>query len=263
MQTNHTRLTDTVTAINAQFLFGTRLFPTHVFVLETGRGLVLFDTGGPGSGKLIVESLTAAGYDPRSITAICLSHWHKDHTGSLGELVDRLAPEAPLDIFVGEPDLALMKQQRVQVLRLHPAARLPLLHHPGRLPAPERGRLIPLDAAGGDHLHRSYDIRPIATPGHTPGHTAFLHEPTGALFSGCALSLVRPDTVGLVPIFYDRKKQLLSGRHLAGLDFTRLFPAHLFLRSDAIPRSRRRPCAGKRGWPARLMGDCFLFKYDS
>ena len=62
MQINHTRLTDTVTAINAQFLFGTRLFPTHVFVLETDNGLVLFDTGGPGSGQLLIGSMKAAGY---------------------------------------------------------------------------------------------------------------------------------------------------------------------------------------------------------
>jgi hypothetical protein len=52
------------TVINTQFLFGTRLFPTHVFVLETDNGLVLFDTGGPGSGPLIVGSMKTAGYDP-------------------------------------------------------------------------------------------------------------------------------------------------------------------------------------------------------
>jgi glyoxylase-like metal-dependent hydrolase (beta-lactamase superfamily II) len=263
MQINHTRLTDTVTAINTQFLFGTRLFPTHVFVLETDNGLVLFDTGGPGSGQLIVASMKAAGYDPGALRAICLSHWHKDHTGGLAELVKLLAPDAPIDIFIGTVDLALMKKQQVQVLRLHPFARLPILHRPGKLPVPDQARLIALDKTGEHQLQKAYAVRPIATPGHTPGHTAYLHEPTESLFSGCALSLIRPDTVGLVPIFYDRALQVRSGRYLAKLDFNYLFPVHLFLRSDTIPLNNRRPCKGKPGWLNKLMGDRLFFKYDN
>ena len=144
MQINYTRLTEIVTAINTQFLFGPRLFSTHVFVLETDKGLVLFDTGGPGSGQLIVGSMKAAGYDPGALRAVCLSHWHRDHTGGLAELVKLLAPDVPIDIFVGPADLVLMKKQQVHVLRLHLFVKLPILHRPGKLPVPDQAQAASL-----------------------------------------------------------------------------------------------------------------------
>jgi glyoxylase-like metal-dependent hydrolase (beta-lactamase superfamily II) len=262
MKNNLTRLTDTVSAIKTNFLFRTRLLPTHVFVLETKNGLVLFDTGSPGSGRLIVESLQEAGLDPGSVRAICLSHWHRDHAGSIAEITDLLKPESGIEIFIGQPDLPLLEAQRVRVLRFHPFLNLPVRHRPGRLPSPSNGPIIALDRAGCTRLDRKYGIKAIPTPGHTPGHTAYLHRETGSLFSGCALSLLNPHLVGMVPIFHDRKEQVRSGQLLAKLDFRYLFPVHMFLRTDEIPLEKRLPCNGKKGATAKLMGDHFLFRYS-
>lgn len=259
MENNLTRLTDTVSAIKTNFLFRTRLLPTHVFVLETTNGLVLFDTGSPGSGRLIVESLKEAGLDPGSIRAICLSHWHRDHAGSIAEITELIKPESGMEIFIGQADLPLLEARRVRVLRLHPFLNLPVLHRPGRQPSPSNGQLIPLDRAGCARLEHRYGIRAIPTPGHTPGHTAYLHRETDSLFSGCALSLLKPHLAGLVPIFHDRQEQVRSGRLLAELDFKYLFPVHMFLRNDEIPLEKRLPCTGKKGLTARLMGTHFLF----
>lgn len=261
MKNNLTRLTRTVSAIKTNFLFRTQLLPTHVFILETDRGLVLFDTGSPGSGRLIVESLKEAGLDPGSIRAICLSHWHRDHAGSLAELTERLKPESPMEIFIGQADLPLLTARQAQVLRLHPLLKLPVRHRPGQCPSPSNGRFIALGPAGCSRLEQGYGIRAIPTPGHTPGHTAFLHLETGALFPGCAISLLKQNLAGLVPIFHDRKEQIRSGTRLAELDFKYLFPVHMFLRNDEIPLEKRLPCTGKKGLAARLMGTHFLFRY--
>ncbi|MCP4116940.1 MAG: MBL fold metallo-hydrolase [Desulfobacteraceae bacterium] len=261
MKNNLTRLTDSVSAIKTDFLFKTRLLPTHVFVLETKNGLILFDTGSPGSGKMIVESLKEAGFDPGSIRAICLSHWHRDHAGSLGEITGLVKPASGVDIFIGRPDLPLLTAQRPRILRFHPFLNIPVRHRPGRLPSPSNSRLIPLDSAGYATLDRKYGIKAIPTPGHTPGHTAYLHRETGSLFSGCALSLLNRDIVGMVPIFHDRKEQIRSGQRLAELDFRYLFPVHMFLRTDEIPLAKRLPCTGKKGIMARLMGNHLFFRY--
>lgn len=261
MKNNLTRLTDTVSAIKTNFLFRTRLLPTHVFVLETENGLVLFDTGSPGSGRLIIASLKEAGLDPGTIRAICLSHWHRDHAGSIAEITDLLKPESAVEIFIGQADLPLLAAQRVRVLRLNPFLNLPVLHRPGRLPSPSNGPLIPLDRDGCERLETQYGIKAIPTPGHTPGHTAYLHRETGSLFSGCALSLLKPHLVGLVPIFHDRQAQVRSGRLLAELDFKYLFPVHMFLRNDDISLEKRLPCTGKKGIMDRLIGNHLFFRY--
>lgn len=260
MKNNLTRLTETVSAIKTTFLFRTQLLPTHVFILETKNGLVLFDTGSPGNGKMIVESLREAKFDPGSIRAICLSHWHRDHAGSLAEITELIEPASKVEIFIGQADLPLLTAQRPRILRFHPFLNLPVCHRPGRMPSSSNGLLIPLDNAGYAKLDRKYGIKAIPTPGHTPGHMAYLHRETGSLFSGCALSLLEPNLVGIVPIFHDRKEQIRSGKRLAEMDFRYLFPVHMFLKSDEIPLKKRRPCTGKKGMMTRLMGNHLFFR---
>jgi len=260
MKTNFTWMSDTVLAMKTDFLFKTRLPPTHVFALKTDTGLVLFDTGSPGSARGILASIRAAGLEPGEIKAICLSHWHSDHTGSLAEISEHLCPDQGIDIFIGEADLPVLTAQRFHLLRVHPFFKIPVPHRPGRLPHPSKARFVPLDTAGCERLNRWYGIKAIATPGHTPGHTAYLHPETGSLFSGCALSLLAPDLVGLVPIFHNRKDQLRSGRFLAGMNFQHLFPVHMYLRADKIPLERRQPVRGKKGVMSTLMGEHLLFR---
>jgi len=257
MKINFTRVSKTVLAIKTDFLFGTRLFPTHVFVLQTHTGLILFDTGSPGCGEMILKSIKAAGLDPKSIKAICLSHWHSDHTGSLAEITEHLQD---LDIFLGEAELPLLMDQRSLLVRFHPFFKIPIPHAPGRLPQPSTARFVPLNTTGCEMLKHKYNIKAIATPGHTSGHTAYLHPKTGSLFSGCALSLLTPNLAGLIPIFYNRKKQIRSGEYLAGLNFRHLFSVHMFLRSDEIPLEKRLPVNHTKRLVSKLMGAHLFFQ---
>jgi len=58
----------------------------------------------------------------------------------------------------------------------------------GRLLALKPPKLEPVDAAAtfadGDLLDVAGGLRVLHTPGHTPGHCAFLHEPSGVLITG-------------------------------------------------------------------------------
>jgi 7,8-dihydropterin-6-yl-methyl-4-(beta-D-ribofuranosyl)aminobenzene 5'-phosphate synthase len=81
---------------------GSRLWAEHglAFLIETGAGRVLFDTGQ--SGTVLMHNLDALGVDPQTIEALAISHAHYDHTGGLAALLERARPGLPL---YAHPDL--------------------------------------------------------------------------------------------------------------------------------------------------------------
>lgn len=57
--------------------------PVNSFLVETGSRLVLIDAGssncfGPTMGRM-VDNIRAAGYDPKDVDAVLLTHMHPDH----------------------------------------------------------------------------------------------------------------------------------------------------------------------------------------
>ena len=52
-----------------------------VFLLDTGEGLILIDTGlNAETCYLVIERIWESGHDPRDIKKIFLTHWHGDHS---------------------------------------------------------------------------------------------------------------------------------------------------------------------------------------
>ena len=51
------------------------------FLLDTGEGLILIDTGlNAETCYLVIERIWESGHDPRDIKKILLTHWHGDHS---------------------------------------------------------------------------------------------------------------------------------------------------------------------------------------
>ena len=71
-------------------LSGSRFWGEHglAFWVETDAGCVLFDTGQ--SGTVLLHNLEVAHMDPARISALALSHAHRDHTGGLDALLPRV-----------------------------------------------------------------------------------------------------------------------------------------------------------------------------
>lgn len=70
------------------------------FLIETGDGRVLFDTGQ--SGTVLMRNLDLFGVEPKTIDAVAISHGHYDHTGGLSALLEHLRPGTRL---YANPDL--------------------------------------------------------------------------------------------------------------------------------------------------------------
>lgn len=142
--------------------------------------VTLLDLGITRSGPKVLRALEEIGSGPGDVTRLLLTHCHPDHAGGAAHVA--AATGRPVDVH--EADAAYVREGTQpandpgtllgRLLRRLPDARLP------GVPVGEElrdGQL--LDVAGG--------LRVIHTPGHSPGHASYLHEPTGVLVTGDAI----------------------------------------------------------------------------
>ena len=141
----------------------------NCLLLETAGKKILFDNGmgsaklyGPDSGRLL-GSLREAGVEPAAIDAMVLTHAHSDHCwGTMGDDGTPNFPNATL--YLSEEELkfwttaasASRMARGVAGVRKH------------ILPLRDRIQII------GDGEQFLPGVHALATPGHTPGHMAFL-----------------------------------------------------------------------------------------
>ena len=77
-------------------------------VINTGGKLVVIDTGlGPvmkdkskGANGLFADNMAAAGFDPKAVDMVVISHFHTDHVGGLPQL----AAKIPINAFIDHGD---------------------------------------------------------------------------------------------------------------------------------------------------------------
>ncbi|WP_297209206.1 MBL fold metallo-hydrolase [uncultured Flavonifractor sp.] len=150
-----------------------------VYLLDSGEGLILLDTGMRELLYLIVDSIHRLGFDPRDIRAILLSHGHGDHCNGAMPLHALSGAE----IWLSAVDERFYQQHPIAELGVVP---FPVHHH---------------YTDGGCFSLGRFQIRTRFTPGHTPGTTSFFFtdtdETTGrtyrlAMHGGVGIDTMRP-----------------------------------------------------------------------
>src|SRR5512138_1376637 len=139
-----------------------RLGFVNAYLVLEDDGITVVDTMLPGSAKKV---LAAARELDAPIRRLLLTHAHGDHIGSL----DALAAAVPdAEVLISERDARLLPKDRT----LDSGAPTDKLRggYPGAKTAPTR-TLHDGDMVGS--------LRAFATPGHTPGHLAFLDTRDG------------------------------------------------------------------------------------
>ena len=75
------------------------------FVIATGEGLILVNSGEASSGAMIADSIQKLGFQVSDIKMILATHAHRDHVGALAELKQRSG--APF--YMHEADVAMVE----------------------------------------------------------------------------------------------------------------------------------------------------------
>ena len=143
----------------------------NCLLLETAGKKVLFDNGmgseklyGPNSGRLL-NSLREAGVAPSEIDAMVLTHAHSDHCwGTMGDDGTPNFPNATLYLSLAELDFWTSAAAEQRMARSVAGVRKHIL------PLRDRIRWI------RDEEEFLPGVHALTTPGHTPGHMAFLFD---------------------------------------------------------------------------------------
>jgi glyoxylase-like metal-dependent hydrolase (beta-lactamase superfamily II) len=174
----------------------------NIYFVQSASSWVLIDAATAGQGRRIreaAETLFGAGARP---AAILLTHVHPDHSGSALELAR--AWDCPVYLHPDELDLAIARDLAtvaryanplergimLPIMRLFPRQRIEAMMEKESLRDVVR-TFEPGAAPPGLPAWTS-----IATPGHSPGHTAFFRRGDRVLISGDALLTVDAGSLG-------------------------------------------------------------------
>ncbi|GAB4010000.1 MBL fold metallo-hydrolase [Nocardioides ultimimeridianus] len=207
-------------------------------LVTEGDALTVVDAGYPNDAKALLASIAAIGRRPEDVEAIVLTHAHLDHLGGIPALL--AVKDVP--VLTGEAEVAHAHREYLE--QISPAQMLAQCRHRAglvwvaqtlRACLPHLAMSVPQAAAAayGEALDVPGRLVPVATPGHTTGHTAYLMENEGVVFAGDALVTGHPLLPGpprpqLLPGFFseDQAEMARSLEVLAGLPADVLVPGH-------------------------------------
>ena len=191
----------------------TRFRFVNAFLVREDDGFTLIDTTLGGAADGLIAAAQAAG---APIVRIALTHGHGDHAGSLDQLKAKL-PDA--QVLIPELDARILAGEKVVE---------------GKLPGSWKDIKTTADVKlqAGDRVG---SLEVVATPGHSPGHVAFLDTRDRSVIGGDIFTSYGGLQVSnhfSVPFpfaamaTWDKSKDLEAAKTLRGLDPSLLVVGH-------------------------------------
>jgi glyoxylase-like metal-dependent hydrolase (beta-lactamase superfamily II) len=152
------------TTVTDNLIQMTRYRFVNAFLVREDDGFTLVDTTlGGGADEIIAAAQQAGG----AIRRIALTHGHSDHAGSLDALKQRLGDS--VEVLLGDLDARIHRGEKVTDAKLTGSW-------------PKNLETRPDVALTGGERVGSLEVVP--SPGHTPGHMAFLDTRDRTLIAG-------------------------------------------------------------------------------
>jgi glyoxylase-like metal-dependent hydrolase (beta-lactamase superfamily II) len=152
-----------ITGVTPNLTQLTRLRFVNAYLVREDDGFTLVDTTTSGAADALIDAARQA---DEPIRRIALTHGHGDHVGSLDALNERLADS--VEVLMPEIDARIHAGERVIE---------------GKLPGswPKLTTVPDVRLAAGDRVG---SLEVVASPGHSPGHVAYLDTRDGTLIAG-------------------------------------------------------------------------------
>ena len=133
------------------------------YLIDTGDGLILIDTGYGHEINFLMENIETLGFRIEDIKIIIHSHGHYDHFGGTEVIKQR----SGATVYMSRVDTQLLREMPERALMMH---------------SPVPGATIPwpdIEIEDGDHIRLgNTDIRCMLSPGHTFGTLSFFFDVT-------------------------------------------------------------------------------------
>lgn len=189
----------------------------NAFFVVGDDGLTLIDSGLPKKKDTILAAVAGLSRQPADLKHILITHHHIDHMGSLADLKDATDARS----YVHPADSPIVRGDEPQP-GPNPKSVLGKIAGPliSRFGPQSPSAVVDVEVTDGELLAIAGGIRAVHTPGHTPGHLAFLlPRHGGVLFAGDAaanvLRLGLP--IGMFTADFQQAKESIA--KLASLEF--------------------------------------------
>lgn len=204
-----------------------------VLLREDGE-LTLVDAGYPGDTPRVLASIAAIGARAQDVRAVLLTHAHVDHMGAAHHLHEAYG----VPVFTDPVEVAHAHREHLE--QAGPADVARNLARPGVLPWAVRiarvgaARNVVLPHARPFPTVGPLDLpgrpQPVATHGHTSGHTAFHLPAVGAVLTGDALVTAHPVSrragPQVLPAMFNHGDPFAALDPLVGLGADLVVPGH-------------------------------------
>jgi glyoxylase-like metal-dependent hydrolase (beta-lactamase superfamily II) len=207
-------------------------------LVTEGDAVTVVDAGYPNDGAALLASLDAIGRSPQDVQAVLLTHAHLDHMGGIPTLL----AQHRVPVLTGAVEVAHARRDYEE--QISPGQMLRQCTHWSGITwmaqtlkavLPHAKMSVPSAAPvpHGEALDLPGSPTPVSTPGHTSGHTAYILEPAGVLFTGDAFVTAHPLLPGpprpqLLPSVFseDEAEMHVSLQRLSELPADVIVPGH-------------------------------------
>ena len=207
----------------ADGVFQIRAIGARVTVLVADGQALLVDAGLPGSAPVILRGLRRGGIFPEQLTRVALTHYHPDHAGGLGQLVE--GRDMAVTTHSSEAAIIEGKEPAPSVMPEGPLGEMtqPVI---ARL----MGRPVAVDQRvnDGDVIPFGTEVRVVHLPGHTRGSIGLLLPEKGTVIVGDALQYKLARRLSPpITLNEERSRQAIrSLEKLAGLEYDTICFSH-------------------------------------
>ncbi|MFF2551196.1 MBL fold metallo-hydrolase [Nocardia sp. NPDC058058] len=209
-------------------------------LVTDGSGVTVIDGGYPADASDLLDSVRQIGHKLPDVAAVLITHAHLDHIGGIPALVEQVG----MPVYTGAEEVRHAKREYLQqitpvemVKRLGTARGRRWVAHTARACFGHINMSIPSATTADPATLAALPggIIAIPTPGHTDGHTAYLHPAEGVLFSGDTLVTGHPLLLStglqLLPGFFNHNE---SGTRASALSLADQ-PAKILVPGHGLP----------------------------